>query len=44
MFSEKILGPLLGAGLVRRCNVYHVDAHEMDDIDQELDAIRPGNS
>lgn len=43
VFSEKILGMLLGAGLVRPCHVYHVDLEEIDEVDRLIDIFRPGN-
>lgn len=42
MFSQKILGSLLGAGLVRPCHVYHVDLDEIDEVDRQIDIFRPG--
>jgi len=42
VFSQKILGHLLGAGLVRPCHVYHIDLDEIEQISQLLDNIRPG--
>jgi len=42
MFSQKILVPLLGPGLVRPCHVYHVDLDEIEEIGRALDNLRPG--
>lgn len=42
VFSQKILGTLLGAGLVRPCHVYHVDLDEIDEVDRLIDIFRPG--
>lgn len=43
VFSQKILGHLLGAGLVRPCHVYHIDLDEIEQISQLLDNIRPAH-
>ena len=42
VFSQKILGSLLGAGLVRPYHVYHVDLEEIDEVGQLIDIFRPG--
>lgn len=43
VFSQKILVPLLGPGLVRPCHVYHVDLDEIEEIGRALDNLRPAH-
>ena len=42
VFSQQILVPLLGPGLVRPCHVYHIDLEEIEEIGRALDNLRPG--
>ncbi|KAI9560297.1 Inositol-pentakisphosphate 2-kise [Daphnia sinensis] len=43
IFSQKILGSLLGAGLVRPCHVFHVDLDEIEEVDRLIDVFRPAH-
>ncbi|XP_046462392.1 inositol-pentakisphosphate 2-kinase-like isoform X1 [Daphnia pulex] len=42
-FSQKILGSLLGDGLVRPCQVCHVDLEEIEEVDHLIDVFRPAH-